>query len=81
MRLLVYSIGAGLAIVMLNNVLGVVGVPADSMVRRVIGVLFLPMTLAIPASIVIGVLRHRLFDIDLVVRRSVVYGTLTVASR
>jgi signal transduction histidine kinase len=78
MRLLVYSIGAGLAIVMLNNVLDVVGVPADSTVRRVIGVLFLPMTLAIPASIVIGVLRHRLFDIDLVVRRSVVYGTLTV---
>jgi signal transduction histidine kinase len=78
MRLLVYSIGAGLAIIMLNNVLGLAGVPADSMVRRVISVLFLPMTLAIPASIVIGVLRHRLFDIDLVVRRSVIYGTLTV---
>lgn len=78
MRLLVYSIGAGLAVVMLNNVLGTVGVPADSLVRRVIGVLFLPMALTIPVSIVIGVLRYRLFDIDLVVRRSVVYGTLTV---
>jgi len=79
MRLLVYSIGVGLAVVMLNNALGLAGVSSDSPVRRVIHVLFLPMTLAIPASIVIGVLRHRLFDIDLVVRRSVAYGTLALA--
>jgi len=78
MRLLVYSIGVGLAVVMLNNALGLAGVSSDSLVRRVIDVLFLPMTLAIPASIVIGVLRYRLFDIDLVVRRSVVYGVLTL---
>lgn len=32
----------------------------------------------IPVSIVVGVLRHRLFDIDLVIRRSVVYGVLTL---
>jgi hypothetical protein len=78
MRLLVYSIGVSLAIVMVNNALGLAGVSSDNLLRRVIDVLFLPMTLAIPASIVIGVLRHRLFDIDLVVRRSVVYGALTL---
>ena len=43
MRLLVYSIGVGLAVVMLNNALGLAGVSSDSLVRRVIDVLFLPM--------------------------------------
>jgi len=32
----------------------------------------------IPVSIVVGVLRHQLFDIDVVVRRSVVYGALSL---
>jgi len=78
MLLLVYSIGISMAVVMLNNALGLAGVSPDSLVRRVINVLFLPMALAIPASIVIGVLRYHLFHIDLVVRRSVVYGALTL---
>ncbi|MDT5025336.1 MAG: hypothetical protein QOE61_1762 [Micromonosporaceae bacterium] len=37
---------------------------------------FLPVVLPIPVSLVIGLLRHRLLDIDVVVRRSVVYGAL-----
>lgn len=39
-------------------------------------VLYLPVLLLIPAGLVIGILRYRLLDIDLVVRRSVVYGAL-----
>jgi len=38
--------------------------------------LYLPVVLFIPAGLVIGVVRHRLLDIRLVVRRSAVYGTL-----
>jgi signal transduction histidine kinase len=38
--------------------------------------LYLPVLLLIPAGLVIGIVRYRLLDIDLVVRRSVVYGAL-----
>ena len=38
--------------------------------------LYLPVLLLIPAGLLIGILRYRLLDIDLVVRRSVVYGAL-----
>jgi signal transduction histidine kinase len=40
---------------------------------------FLIPLAAVPASIGFAVLRHRLFDIDLVIRRSVVYGVLWLA--
>jgi signal transduction histidine kinase len=39
-------------------------------------VVFLPVVLPIPVSLVIGMLRHRLLDIDVVVHGSVVYGAL-----
>jgi hypothetical protein len=38
--------------------------------------LYLLVLLLIPAGLLIGILRYRLLDIDLVVRRSVVYGAL-----
>ncbi|MGB8651590.1 MAG: GAF domain-containing sensor histidine kinase [Mycobacteriales bacterium] len=38
--------------------------------------LFYPVLLLLPAGLLLGMLRHRLLDIDLVVRRSVVYGAL-----
>lgn len=37
---------------------------------------FYPVLLLLPAGLLMGILRHRLLDIDLVVRRSVVYGVL-----
>ena len=33
---------------------------------------------AMPAAVAVAVLRHRLFDIDVVVNRTLVYGSLTV---
>jgi len=38
--------------------------------------LYLPVVLLFPISLVIGMLRYRLLDIDLVIRRSAVYGVL-----
>jgi hypothetical protein len=43
------------------------------------GVLFLIGFLAISIAIGIAILRHRLFDIDLIINRTLVYGVLTAA--
>lgn len=42
----------------------------------VLYLLYTPAALAVPASIAIGMLRHRLLDIDVVIRRSGVYAGL-----
>jgi two-component system NarL family sensor kinase len=42
------------------------------------GIIVLAMMIAIPSAVAIGILRYRLFDIELVINRTLVYGTLTV---
>jgi signal transduction histidine kinase len=78
MRLLVYSIVAAILGMLAGVAMTVLGVSGDSYWFQLLGLLFIPIALMIPISIVVGVLRYQLFDIDLVVRRSVVYGVLTV---
>jgi two-component system NarL family sensor kinase len=50
------------------------GTPGD--VIQGIGIF--AMLIGIPAAITIGILRYRLFDIELVINRTLVYGSLTV---
>ncbi len=44
----------------------------------VTGIAVSAMLIAIPAAVAIGILRYRLFDIELVFNRTLVYGTLTL---
>jgi hypothetical protein len=52
---------------------------ADSLPGVVSGLLLVWLLLGLPAAIGIAVLRYRLYDIDLVINRTIVYGSLTVA--
>ena len=77
MRLLVYTIAAGIPILLAGFVMKLVGVPQDAFVLRVVESLYLPILVMIPVSIVIGVMRYRMYEIDIIVRRSVVFGVLS----
>ena len=42
------------------------------------GIAIFAMLIAVPAAVAIGILRYRLFDIELAINRTLVYGTLTL---
>jgi len=73
MRLMVYTATAAMVITILTGVL-----PLGSPALKVVYALAVPLMAAVPLSIVVGVLQHRLYDIDVTVRRSVVYAALVV---
>lgn len=78
MRPLVFALGLGVSALVAQNVARAAGLPPTSSYDWVFNIFYLTVVLMIPVSIVLGVLRYRLFDIDLVIRRSVVYGVLSL---
>ncbi|HEX6869822.1 MAG TPA: histidine kinase dimerization/phosphoacceptor domain-containing protein [Micromonosporaceae bacterium] len=78
MRPLVYVVLSGLTIAAVDVVLALLGVPRTSLSRMVLSFAVLVVLMLIPVTVVWGVLRWRLFDIEPVVRRSVVLGVLSL---
>ncbi|HSK33253.1 MAG TPA: hypothetical protein VK903_07185, partial [Propionicimonas sp.] len=76
MQLLVWVVAFGAAVLVVAALLTVAGV--QRAVIRVVESLFLVILFMVAVSIVVGVMRYRLYDIDVIVRRSVVFGALSV---
>jgi hypothetical protein len=54
-------------------------IPASDLLPDVVDSVLLGLTLiAIPTAIGIAVMRHRLYEIDIIINRTLVYGSLTV---
>ncbi len=55
-----------------------IGLSTGVAVDVVQGIAIFGLLIAIPGAVAIGILRYRLFDIELAINRTLVYGTLTV---
>jgi len=79
LKWLALAVGAVGALVVAAAVLAPLGVADDEGFTRLASVVFGVALTGVPVSICIAILRHRLFDIDLVIRRTLVYAVLTAA--
>ena len=79
MRFLVIVFLVGLTLWSVGGVASDLGVPDDSALVITFNTLgALAVLTFIPVAIVYGILRHRLFELDLVVRKSVAYGAASL---
>ena len=74
MRFLFVVVFVGLAFYPAGGVAITLGIPEDSALVVTLITLGGLITVLLPVAIIYGILRHRLFDLDLVVRKSVAYG-------
>ena len=77
-RLLLATMVVVAAVLVAQLVMRAAGVPEGAFLYQVTVVLFIPAVFMISLSMVVGVLRYGLFDIQLAIRRSAVYAVLTV---
>jgi len=71
----------GLSVALVGTVVSLTlfNFPLGMIASMVVGVLFYTCLLFIPLSIGIAILRYRLWDIDSIINRALVYGTLTAS--
>ena len=78
MRFLFLVLVGGLTLWSVGGVASDLGVPDDSALVVTFNTLGALTLILIPVAIIYGILRHRLFDLDLVVRKSVAYGAASL---
>jgi signal transduction histidine kinase len=79
MRVLFIVVVVGITLYAAGTVLlAALGAPEDSALAVALVILGSLTAILIPGAIIYGILRHRLFDLDLVVRKSVAYGAASL---
>jgi signal transduction histidine kinase len=78
MRVLFVVVVIGITLYAAGTVALALGAPEDSALAIAVISLGSLTAILLPGAIVYGVLRHRLFDLDLVVRKSVAYGVASL---
>jgi signal transduction histidine kinase len=77
MRVLLVAV-AGLTLYVVGLVAAALGAPEDSAMVILLLSCGSLSAILLPGAIIYGILRHRLFDLDLVVRKSVAYGAASL---
>ena len=77
MRVLLVAV-VGLSLYVIGVLAAALGAPEDSAVVVTLLLFGSLSALLFPGAIIYGILRHRLFDLDLVVRKSVAYGAASL---